>query len=562
MAKTLAKRRRRGLSSAWDKLLRLIPGFDPFRLEEGHYFDRAEAERAIAFFPACLSHIRGRRARQPFELEPWQRAILGNLFGWRRIEDGLRRFREAFIFVPRKNGKTVFTAGIALYLLFCDGEPGAEIYAAAADTDQAAILFSTAKEMVLREPVLQEAAEPYQRSIHVPSSSSFMKVISADARTKHGFNAHAAIIDELHAQPDAELVDVLDTSMGSRLQPLLIFLSTADLERPGSICNEKQDYAEKVRDGIIDDPHLLPVIYKAAPEDDWTAPETWRRANPNLGISVSVEYFQRHCKRAQELPRYENTFKRLFLNIRTGQATRWLPMDIWRRSSGEELLAPAEGEFTREAFLEYLRGRPCYAGLDLSSTRDITALVLAFPLEGGAIAAAAWFWVPEEQAEARERRDKVPYITWARQGWIELTPGNVTDFDRVLARIGELRERYQIREMAIDRWQGEYLGQKLEAEGLDVYAHGQGYASMSFPAKELEKVLLGGKLYHGGNPVLTWMASNVATEEDAAGNIKPSKKRSGEKIDGIVALVMALGRARQGKVKKESVYKRRGLLRL
>ncbi|KKL20610.1 hypothetical protein LCGC14_2453730, partial [marine sediment metagenome] len=356
-------------SSKLDKIIRLIPGYDPVSTAGECTFDEKAAQHVIDFFTECLTHVKGDMKGQPFILQPWEQAIVANLFGWKQ-PDGARRYREAFIFIPRKNGKTTLTAGIVLYTLFCDGEPGAEIYSAAKDREQAALLYEQAKGMVLQEPELSSRSTLYAtyKSIVIASEGSSYKAISAEASTKYGYNTHLAIIDELHAQHNRELVDVLMTSTGARRQPLIIHITTSDYERE-SICNEKHLQASKVRDGITKDPSFLPVIYEATIDDDWADPKVWAKANPNLDVSLPTKYLERECQHAKEVPAYENTFKRLHLNIRTEQATRWISMESW--DACDEKIDLAD-----------LVGRDCYAGLDLASKIDVASFVLLFPLRG------------------------------------------------------------------------------------------------------------------------------------------------------------------------------------
>ena len=535
----------RPVSAKWRKLFQdHLQGYDPLAVNDGGWFDARAADLACDFFRDCIKHVKGELAGKPFILEPWQRAIVGSIFGWKR-PDGTRRYREVFIFVPRKNGKTTLVAGLIHLVAFTDNEPGAELYSAAADRDQARLVFAQAKGMIHHEPELSSRAQIYTNAIVYPDNVSY-KAVSAEAGTKHGYNTHLAIIDELHAQPNRELVDVLQTSTGSRRQPLLIFITTSDYDREGSICNEKHDYAGKVRDGILEDNSLLPVIYEATSKDDWTDAKTWAKANPNLGVSVSWEYIEHECKRAQESPVYENTFKRLHLNIRTEQDVRWLQMAKWDQCGGD--IDPLK-----------LLGRPCFAGLDLASTTDISALVLLFPEDGNAV--LPFFWIPKDTAHERERRDRVPYLTWAREGLIEMTPGNSTDQEFIEHRIIELRAQYDMKQIAVDRWQAQYIMTNLQKHKIEVVPFGQGYQSMSGPTKELERLVLDGDLNHGGHPVMRWMASNVAVEMDPAGNYKPNKKKSSEKIDGIVALIEALGISMLNE-QTESVYSTRGILAL
>jgi phage terminase large subunit-like protein len=537
---------RPSISARWRKLFDILPGYDCVATaDRGHWFDQAAADDVVGFFRDCLKHIEGALAGKPFVLEPWQQAIVGCLFGWKRA-DGTRRYRESLIFVPRKNGKTPLCAGIANYVLFRDAELGQQNVCAAAEREQASLLYRHVAGMIRQEPEMAKRCKMFeglgQRSVQ--AEHGFFKAVSSDAHTKHGGNLHLCIVDELHAQPNRDLVDVLKTSMASanRRQPLMIYISTSDFERPGSICNEVYDYACKVRDRVIDDPVFLPVIYEISKDGDWKDPAEWARANPNLGVSVSSDYLKRECQRAMELPSYTNTFMRLHLNRRTQTDVRFFDMEAWDACS-----SPADGE-----------GKPCYAGLDLSSTRDVTAFSLYWPHNH---AVKTWFWVPKDNAEDRERKERVPYATWGRMGLIELTSGNVVDYDVIRARINEIRKAYDVREIAIDRWNSTQLQTQLVGDGLTVVPFGQGFGSMSSPTKELEKLVASRVLRHGGCPVLKWMASNTTAEQDAAGNLKPSKGKSTDKIDGIVALIMAIGRAIVQDV-KVGVYESRGIARL
>lgn len=519
------------------RIARLIPGYDPFATAGECWFDDAAAQTACDFFPECLTHVKGELAGKPFVLEPWQQAVIANLFGWKR-KDGTRRYREAFVFVGRKNGKSLLIGGLVNYVLFCDGENGAEIYSAAAERDQARLVFEMVKLQIEQEPELLKRAQLYKYSIVVGGGS--YKAISADSHTKHGFNTHCCVIDEVHAQPDRNLVDVLKTSMGARRQPLLIYITTSDFERP-SICNELHDYACKVRDGIIDDPAFLPVIYEASRDDDWLSPDTWKKANPNLNVSVSEEFLASECKRAQEEPAYENTFKRLYLNIRTEQAVRWLQIERWDAS---------EGAVDDVALL----GKRCWCGLDLSTTTDLAAFVADFPADDGNHLLLCKFWVPKENARKREQKDRVPYLQWIKDGWITATEGDVIDYDVIRRDINEFGKRYEVKEIAADRWNATQLITQLEGDGFNIFAFGQGFKDMTAPTKELEKLVIAGKIRSGKNPVLRWMASNVFVEQDAAGNLKPSKKKSTERIDGIVATIMGLGQAMLTPTTATSIY--------
>jgi phage terminase large subunit-like protein len=511
------------------------------------FFDEDHAAHAEAFFENYLRHSKGEWAGQLFELSPWQREIIRELFGWRRIEDGTRRYRMAYVEIPRKNGKSTFAAGLALYLATADEEPGAEVYSAAGDKDQASIVFKEASEMVRQCRELNQICEVQTKAIVVAHTTSVYRVLSAEAFTKHGLNAHGIIFDELHAQPNRELWDVLTTSVGARRQPLTIAITTAGFDK-NSICYELHDYAVKVRDGILDDPTFLAVIFAASPEDDWTDPATWRKANPSLGISVSEEYLAAECKKAKEIPGYENTFKRLHLNIWTEQETRWIQIRTWD-----------ENDLPRFSEAE-LRGRRCYIGLDLSTTTDIAAAIRIFPRDDGTFDIHPRFYVPSDNAEKRARRDRVPYPVWIREGKIRATPGNVIDYDFIKSEILGWSKIYDLREVAYDPWSATQIALQLEADGATCVPFRQGFQSMSEPSKTVEKLILGKKIRHGADPVLRWMFSNVAIELDPAGNIKPSKKRSTERIDGVIGLIMGVGRATLPDKNGPSVYAKRGLV--
>jgi phage terminase large subunit-like protein len=496
----------------------------------GYYFDEEAASIAVEFCEDYCSHVKGEWAGNPLTLESWEKEFVRNLFGWKR-PDGTRKYRKALLFIARKNGKTLLGAAIALYLLFADREIGAEIYSVAADTDQAALMFEVAKGMVENNQTLSARCQVYRRSIVVQSTGSAYHVLSADAPTKHGKNAHGVLFDELHAQANRELYDVMKTSQGSRKQPLFLMFTTAGFDRK-SVCWEEYEYACKVRDGIVQDDTYLPVIFEAGADEDWTSEEIWRKANPNLGISPKIEFLQDECRRAKESAAYQNTFRRLYLNQWTEQETRWIDIEAW--DANDERFDP-----------EDLLGRRCIIGLDLASTTDIAAAALLFPpdeLEG--VYRVLWrFWIPDENMHKRAKRDRVPYIEWYKAELITATPGNVIHQDFIKGQIIKDCELYDVQEIAFDRWNSTKLITELMDEGLTMVPFGQGFASMAAPTKEWEKLILGRRLAHNGNPVARWMMSNVAVRQDPAGNFKPDKAKSTEKIDGIVAGIMALGRA-------------------
>lgn len=516
-------------------------------MPDEYFFDKKAADLAVAFFEKLLVHVKGEWAGQAFELQAWQRDdIVRPLFGWKRRSDGARRYRRAYIEIPRKNGKSTLAAGIGLYLLFADNEPGAEVFSAAADRDQASIVFDVARSMVDGSPHLARFAKVYRRSILVEKTASVYRVLSADAYTKHGLNAHGIVFDELHAQANRELWDVLNTSMGARRQPLMVMITTAGFDRE-SICYEQHEYAQEVLAGRIDDPTFFAYIAAADETDDWTDPVTWAKANPGLGVTVKLDYLEGESRRAQQVPAYQNTFRRLHLNQWTSQESRFIDMAAWDACN-----AP----------LPDLAGRLCYGGLDLASTTDIAALVLVFPpvAEDEPFWWLAYFWIPGENIVERGRRDRVDYDAWVRQGLITATPGNVIDYGVIERDIVALGETYHIAEIAFDRWGAEQMRQTLDGHGFVMVAMGQGFASMSGPTKELVRLVLGGEMSHGGHPVLRWMADGVAAKQDAAGNVKPDKAKSTRRIDGIVAGIMGLDRAIRNEGKpRESVYEKRGI---
>lgn len=512
------------------------------------WFDDEAADRAVTFFERFLRHVKGKWAGCKFELQPWQRdEIIRPLFGWKR-SDGTRRYRTAYIEVPRKNGKSTLAAGIALYLLFADGEMGAEVYSAAADRDQAAIVFETAKEMVLSSPALKKRAQVFKRSIVIPATMSSYKVLSADAPTKHGLNAHGIIFDELHAQPNRELWDVLTTSTGAREQPLVVAITTAGYDRD-SICWEQHEYACKVLKRVINDPSFFAYIAAADEQDDWRDPATWRKANPGLGVTVKLEYLEQEARRAVEVPAYQNTFRRLHLNQWTQQAERWLDLAVWDATAG--LVVD-----------EDLAGRPCFVGLDLSTTTDMTAMVFLFPpaAEGESYTVLPRFFLPGDGLREREQRDHVPYSTWARQGFVKLTEGNVIDYEVVRQQLHRDAERFRVLEVAYDPWNATQIALQLADDGFTMVQVRQGFATLSAPTKELMRLVLAGKLHHGGNPVLRWQADSMVVVQDPAGNIKPAKHKSTGRIDGMVATIMALDRAMRHEQPQRSVYEDRGIL--
>ena len=508
-------------------------------------FDDAKADRAVRFIQ-MLKHTKGDYHGHPFLLEPWQKGIISDIFGTVK-EDGRRQFKTVYVEVARKNGKSEMAAAVGLKMLFADDEMGAEIYSAASDTDQAAIVFNVACDMVRQAPGLIKRCKIVEstRRIIVPSTGSVYRVLSADHATKHGFNASAVIFDELHTQPNAKLWEVLTTSGGTRRQPLIVAITTAGYDR-NSICWHMHTHARQVADGILEDPSFYPVIYSVDEKDDWTDEKNWHKANPALDTFRDIEEMREYFVRAKQIPILQNTFRRLYLNQWTRQEDRWLDMSAWDACD-------------KEVFEDDIDGNEAWAGLDLASTTDIAAFVVVVPdSEGYDI--LPYFFVPEERVEERALRDKVPYDLWVDQGHIITTPGNVIDYRYIREKINEIGEKYNIREIAFDRWGATEIIQSLDDDGFTVVQFGQGFASMAHPTRELLRLVLDKKIRHGGNPVLKWMADNMTVKQDPAGNVKPDKSKSSEKIDGIVALIMAIDRALRAE--GGSVYDTRGMLEI
>lgn len=507
-----------------------------------YHFSEEHADRAVRFIETYLRHTKDRWANQLFTLRDWQRDdIIRPLFGWLR-EDGTRRFRRGYIEIPRKNGKTELAAAIGLKCLFSDGQYGAEVYCAATDRDQASLVFGAAAQMVRMDPDLSKRGKVIDstKRIVVAKTGSFLRAIPADAGGAHGFNPSAVIYDELHAAPNRDLWEVLSTSFGARTQPLMLAITTAGYDR-NSICWEQHDYASKVLSGVLDDPSFFAYIKSAPEAADWKDEKVWALANPALGDFRSIEDMREMAKEAEQVPAKQNAFRRLFLNQWTTQRDRWLDIAAWDASAGVEI-----DPLT-------LRGRRCYAGLDLASSVDIAALVLVFPPDAkdGAYTVLPHFWIPGDNIRERVNRDRVPYDQWVRQGLVTATEGNVIHYAAIRRDLMELRKVYNLREVAFDRWGAVQLAQELDDAGLTVVEFGQGFASMAAPMRDLLSLVLEKRLRHGGNPVLRWMADNMVVKQDEAGNFKPDKKKSTEKIDGMVALAMALDRATRH---KKSIY--------
>ncbi|WP_423209317.1 terminase large subunit [Paracoccus yeei] len=535
--------------------------------DRGLVWDREAALHAIEFF-SHLRHSTGEWAGQPFDLQPWQQFVVGSVFGWKRA-DGLRRFRTAYVEVARKNGKSALLAGIALYALVADGEAGAHVYAAATTRDQARIVFGEAERMVAASPALSARVTRTVNNLAVLPTASWFRPLSADASKMDGLNVHFAAVDEVHEHPGPEIIQKLNTATGARRQPLIFEITTAGHDRH-SVCRQHHEFSVKALESTLPEETADPwfaFIATIDAGDDWTDPKVWVKANPSLGVTVKLDDLKRQIDEAREMPAQQNAIRRLRLNEWTEQVTRWLDMEVWAEGGLSATVGGADiaGELSR--LEQLLAGRECYGGLDLARVNDLSAFLLLFPpTRDAALGSLAekWivlsrFWVPEEDIGRRARRDRVPYDVWRDQGFLVATPGNATDFAFIEAEIIALAGRFDLRELAYDRTFAGEIVQHLQDEGINLVQFGQGFLSMAAPTAELERLAVSRLLWHGGHPVLRWNASNVAVRQDPAGNIKPDKERSSERIDGIVALCNALGRAMmRDESAGRSVYQARG----
>ena len=534
-----------------DDKLRKLKNYKPTKfMAKTSYYDEDAADFAVAFIES-LCHTKGTWAGKHFELIDWQEQIIRDIFGVLK-PNGYRQFNTAYIEIPKKQGKSELAAAVALLLTCGDGEERAEVYGCAADRNQAKIVFDVAVDMVKFCPALSRRVkilESQKKLIYKPTNSSY-QVLSADVANKHGFNTHGVIFDELHTQPNRKLYDVMTQgSCDARMQPLYFLITTAGNDT-NSICYEIHQKAKDIEKGNKIDPTFYSVIYGADESEDWTDPKVWRKANPSLGITVAEDKVRAACESAQQNPGEENAFRQLRLNQWVKQSIRWMPMEKWDLCGGKIIE-------------EELEGRVCYGGLDLSSTTDITAFSLVFPPidDEEEYIVLPYFWIPEDTLDLRVKRDHVPYDVWQRQGFLQTTEGNVVHYGYIEKFIEKLGEKFNIREIAFDRWGAVQMVQNLENMGFTVVPFGQGFKDMSPPTKELMKLTLEKKLRHGGHPILRWNMDNVFIKTDPAGNIKADKEKSTEKIDGVIATIMALDRAiRCGSSLSESVYDNRGIL--
>lgn len=525
--------------------------------DRGLFFDEAAAKRAVAFFPLILRHSKGRWARQPIQLEPWQQFTQWSIYGWKRA-DGRRRFRSVYLEVARKNGKSTMWAGNGLYLVHADGEPGAEVYTAATKIEQARIIHQESIRMVRQSPLLSEELRIMKNNIHNPETFSKFEPLGSNSDTLDGLHVHGGLVDELHAHPNGELWDVLETGTGARDQPLMMAITTAGFDQ-NSFCYRQHDYSEKVLEQTLEDDAWFGLIYtldRFGDEnqlEDWEDEGVWVKSNPNLGVSKYVDVMRDKARKAKAQPSALNNFLTKELNVWTTASSRAINPERWRLCDWGAV------------DVAELAGRACWIGVDLSSTLDITAEVIVFEAGPDEVKPVLCrFWLPEDNIWERVRNDRVPYDAWSRLGLITLTPGNVIDDAFILARIQEDMRIFDVQEVAYDPWNATWLANQLQAGGIEedrLVAFRQGYVSMNPAINELEKGIARRTINHQGNAVLTWMSSNLVVTKDPAGNRKPDKEKSRERIDGMVALMMALQRASLA-TNTGSVYDDRGVIEL
>lgn len=532
-----------------------------------YFFDRAAADKAVDFFPECLSHGKGEFAGLPFSLDPWEEfLVVRPVFGWKHKDSGFRRFRKVYIEIPKKNGKSQFCAGLGVYMTFCDDEPGAEVYCAAADREQAAIVFEEAKRMVEDCEALLERSTCYRRSIVYHEGGSLFKVLSSDAATKHGPNIHCLIFDELHAQPNRDLFETLEKGIAARRQPLIVMITTAGNDTE-SLCYEQHEYAESVlKDG--GDDTFLPVMFNLTREDNWTDLDTLARVNPGLGVTVKVDYIQGEINAALKEPRKQNSFKQLHGNIWTQQAKLWIPIEAWDACKVE----PEQWE----QLISVLAGKIVAGGIDLSSKTDLANFTMAFkiPDEPNAkpvdvvlipeqeepgkaekkpakkfsinfrVLLIPFFFMPEEGLTERKTKDRFSYDLMQTQGLITTTPGKIIDYDAIFDTILDQAPTYKLKggEIGYDPWNATQLATQLEGEGFNMIEIPQTMNHLTEASKVFEALVLSKRILHSGHRVLRWNVENVSVKEDDAGNIKPVKPSKMKRIDGVVGSILAIHR--------------------
>lgn len=522
----------------------------------GAFFDPARVDKVIAALK-CLRHTQGKWAGRPLAPDPWQVAyVIAPIFGWVKPSEDepgrtVRIIRDAYIEVSRKNGKTTLASGLALVLAFADGEHGAQVVAVAGSEKQARFCFDPAKKLATASPQLKAAGvKPLRSRIIQPDTDSYFEVAAAVGDLLHGANIHGAVVDELHVHKSPDVIDAVESGTGAREQPLILTITTADDGRTDSVYAHKRAYVEKLARGTISNPSQYAVVFAADREDmEGDRPfleATWRKANPGYGVSPTRAFMKEAAAKAQDNPVERARFLRLHLGLRTKQETKYIDLPVWDRNAGM---------VDRQKLL----GREAYGGLDLAATSDLSAFALVFPDAEGGYDALWRIWTPEANMPKLNERTANAAEEWVRQGWLSVTPGEVMDYDFIRSAINKDREDFDVRDIAYDPWNSTQLVNDLLDDNAPMTTMRQGFVSMSPPLKELSRLLMQGTvkkplLRHGGNPVMRWMVDNLAVATDASDNVKPDKKHSGDKIDGVPALVMALDRARNRTPVRRSAY--------
>jgi len=508
-----------------------------------------EAMIAIDFFP-LLRHYKGPFAGEQFHLSPWEKFIVGSIFGWYG-KDGLRRFRESLIEIPRKNGKSTLAGGIALLLFLFDGESGAEVYTVATKEEQAKIVWDSSRVMVNRSPSLSKRVKVLHNTMKFERAESIFRPLGRDSKTQDGLNPSGAVGDEPHAWPNGEMYDVISSGMGGRDQPLIVLISTAGTSRACWYFTHRK-HGVNVLDGYTgdyQDDRIFVFIATIDKDDDPFDEKAWYKANPELGEGKRLQYMRDQAARAKQLPSALNNFLTKQLNVWIESSSVWMPLDRWDKCAGE-------------VDIESLKGQPCWGGLDLASNTDFNALVWVFDIDDRYIVLPR-LWIPEEtlndNRKLRDKRVLDVFRRWVREGHIMLTPGDWIDYSIIEQQIRDDAEMFDVQDIGYDPYNAGNLPVRLDEDGITVTSIGQGFKWMSPAAKEFEKRILSAGIQHSGTPVLRWMLGNLVMRSDPNGNIRPDKEKAPEKIDGIVAMIMAIHRA-MDREQGTSVYEERGVI--
>jgi phage terminase large subunit-like protein len=511
-------------------------------LSDPQYLFNAEKVKKVIAFSKLCPHVTGSLRGQSFTLEPWQQFIIANIFGFIRVETGTRKYKTVYIEVPRKSGKSSFAAIIVNWFLVCE-KGNQDIYTAAVSRDQARIVFDAARQMALISPVIKKRVKMYQHHIIEPKSNSVLKPLAAKANTIEGTNPSLAIVDEYHLHPDNSVYSSLSLGMGSRAEPLLVAITTAGTDTL-SACMVQHQHIKRVLEGTIEDHSYFGMIYSLDEEAEYQDETKWIKANPNLGVSVFADELRAQVARAENLNSTKTEMLTKRFNIWCQGDQQWIKPESWRKC----------GKFD----IEEVRGRPCYVGLDLSSSKDITAIGMVFPTKDG-IRVSGRYYIPEEIMNNPENKNADFYRGWVSKGYLIATPGNLVDYDYIKRDILEFADDYQVHSISYDPWNATYLTTQLSQEGLDIEKVRQGFLTMSPACKEFEVYVEGGRVEHDNNPVLNWAMANVVIETDAAGNIKPTKAKSPNKIDPVAAIINAFA-TYMLEIQEENLYQNRGFV--